>query len=183
VLWRRGGITRPVKGRRRRSEDAERSGVWGHLLTAAEQSLQETQAGSHGQSNGSRYNERPNRFPTFPSGAPLPAGAGGIASEPVVPGPLETKGSGKPPQLGGSVLALIRATDISGRLVEVNADSETEAFEEQVHQERQDVRWFGHMRARVHAGGGSAHIANVNDDRVVPVLLVGVAAADREATT
>jgi len=35
---------------------------------------------------------------------------------------------------------------------------------------------------RVHAGGGSAYIGNMDDDGVVPVLLVGVAATDREAT-
>ena len=73
------------------------------------------------------------------------------------------------PDISVSGHPCISAIDIPGRLVEVNADSETEAFEEQVHQEHEEVRWFGHMRARVHAGGGSAHIANVNDDGVVPV--------------
>jgi hypothetical protein len=53
-------------------------------------------------SKGYRDKERPDGFPRhFRIGAPLHAGAGGMASELVVPGPLETKGSGKPPQLGG----------------------------------------------------------------------------------
>ena len=78
-----------------------RAGVWGHLRTTAGQSLRETQAGSHGQARdiGIRR-DRTDSPDIFRIGAPLHAGAGGMASELLVPGPLETKGPGQTSSAG-----------------------------------------------------------------------------------